>query len=140
MSSKRTVVLASVLAAFALALPLAAQEGQARYDWAIVSDSKESFDEKAVIGPDVPKIYLLFSVGDVPKGARLKAAWIAEDVAGNAKNSTFDKSESASKGGSYSAAFSLGKPQGGWPTGAYRVDLFIDGQLKKSIKFKIGKA
>ena len=86
--------------------------------------------------PDTPKIVLHVQLLDVPAGTKVAADWIAVRAAGAPDNFRIDGS-TLDATGEDEAAFSLGKPDAGWPVGGYRVDLSINGKKLQSAEFKV---
>lgn len=88
-----------------------------------------------------PKIYLVWKAETGVKGEKVRVAWIAEDTGG-----TIPKNKKLTEGtqtipatGSINATSFIEKPAGGFPAGKYRVDVYDDGKLAKSLKFTIKK-
>lgn len=102
-------------------------------DKAVDGELKKSFPS------DVAKIYLLIEAKALKGGEKVRAAWIADDVGDAApKKTKIDEStEAAGEGGSL-GAFTLSKPDKGWPVGKYRIDIYVGDDLAKSVKFTIG--
>ena len=128
------------LAIFAGALCMvcvfAAQAGEARYTDMVLSDAKDG-TPKQVFGPTTAKIYLKAKLTDVPSGAKLKGAWIAEKTKVAPPNYQIDATELKVGTLMNRVDFSLSKPNAGWPVGDYRVDLSINDKVVQSVKFKI---
>jgi hypothetical protein len=130
---KKTLAFAA-LALSTLAPPLAASDG--KFDMAVATDSREAISHHETFSPATAKIYVIYTV-TLPKAGKLKAVWMAEKVTGVAENSKFTESQTAAAAGTFMGAFSYTKPGTAWPTGAYRIDLFIDGDLEKSVRFQV---
>jgi hypothetical protein len=96
----------------------------------------DSHTAQQVFKPDAPKIVLHVQLVDVPKGTPLAADWIAEKTGAAPANYKIDSSTVAAED-SDEIAFSLSKPNAGWPVGDYRVDLSIAGQHAKSVHFQV---
>ena len=91
-----------------------------------------------VFGPDTPKLYAFFRSQGTTKGDKLRAVWIAEDVGGAADaNTTIDEATLVADKDDFFGAFSLSKPDDGWPEGKYRVDIYLGDAVAISVKFKI---
>ncbi len=99
--------------------------------------AKESFSQTT------PTIYLICDSDKVSKGEQVKATWIAVDTHDVApanykideKSLTVDKDITNDQ--TYTANLSLSKPDKGWPAGTYRVDLYVNDKLDKSVPFNV---
>ena len=129
-------ILLVVLAAFALAPALVAQEA-GRIDTAIASDSRETMAERASFPPTQPKIYIFAMVADAPKDTLVKAVWIAEKCAGVAANTKFAETTTKFPGGATWIPYSYSKPNPQWAPGAYRVELYLGKDLAATVKFSV---
>ena len=112
-----------------------------------VEDSSESID---VFTSDTPEIFVLWKSNELKGAKKMKAVWIADDTNNAAppnykiKDFTLDigeglvsKTVMSSPGSYLSGTFSLTKPTAGWPLGNYHVEIYVDNELVKSIKFSI---
>jgi len=124
------------LGALCMVFAFAAQAGEGRYTDMNLSDTKDG-KPKQVFGPTTEKIYLNAKLADVPTGARLKGAWIAEKTKVAPPNYQIDATELKVGTLMNRVDFSLSKPNAGWPVGDYRVDLSINDKVVQSVKFKI---
>jgi hypothetical protein len=98
--------------------------------------------EASSFSQDIPEIVAVGFVDGVNTGSVLKGLWIAEDTGDVASpNYQIAAKELKLSGGGEPFTVSLSKPNNGWPTGTYRVELYIDGTLAKVLPFTItGKA
>ena len=100
-------------------------------------------DAKDTFTVSTPMIYLLCTSSNVVKGQVLKADWIAIDTNKVAppnyqiaeKSVPVDQNPTGDE--TWNADLSLSKPTKGWPTGSYRVDLFVNDKMNNSITFTI---
>ena len=121
----------------AAALPVdEAHAGSPRYADVVVSDEKGG-PAKKVFRPDTAKIYVRMRLVDVPAGAKVKSAWVAEKTKVAPPNYAIDSHEMKVGAGAQIATFSMGRPHAGWAEGDYRVDLFIDQKLAQKVKFRV---
>jgi hypothetical protein len=87
---------------------------------------------------DVPKLYAFFKSTGTHKGDTFRAVWIAEDVGAAApKETKIDEGTLAADSDNFSAAFSLSKPNNGWPVGKYRTEIHLGDKLASTSKFSI---
>jgi hypothetical protein len=133
----RKLFFAATCAVIALLAIDTAWAGEPRYGQAAFSmpDSKSA---QLVFKPDTPKIVLHVELLDVPKGTTLAADWIAEKTEVAPANYKIDSAETAA-GKSDEVEFTLSKPNTGWPTGDYRVELSIDGEHAKTVRFQVAQ-
>jgi outer membrane usher protein FimD/PapC len=115
---------------------LAAIAGEPKYGELVLSDVKDG-TAKQVFAPTTPKIFLSTKLVDVPTGAKLNAAWIAEKTKVAPANYQIDSTELNVGSLMNRATFSMTKPNAGWPPGEYRVDLAINGKLLNTVRFKV---
>ncbi|MCC6958123.1 MAG: hypothetical protein IT316_15080 [Anaerolineales bacterium] len=84
------------------------------------------------------KFYLVADIANAPAaGVPVKVVWTAVDVEGDTpSNSEIDTYENSVGNGSFWC--SLTSNTGEWPLGTYRVDLYLDEALVKTIDFQVG--
>jgi hypothetical protein len=89
---------------------------------------------------DVANIYVRWHGHDLPEGARVRVAWVAEDVGDIVEpNFVIDETETVAPAPDASARFTLGRPPDGWAEGKYRVEFFVDDLLVETVRVTIGK-
>jgi hypothetical protein len=87
---------------------------------------------------DVPKLWAFFQTTGTKKGDSLRAVWIAEDVGDAApKDTKIDEATLSADKDDFTGAFSLSKPNNGWPVGKYRTEFHLGDQLASTAKFTI---
>jgi hypothetical protein len=87
---------------------------------------------------DVKSIYVRWHGHGLPNGAKVKVAWIAEDVGGLVDpNFIVDETESVAPSPEANARFTLGRPQDGWAEGKYRVEFYVNGELEQTVRVRI---
>ena len=87
---------------------------------------------------DVPKLYAFFRTKGTEKGEKLRGVWIAEDVGEAAPaNTKIDESTLTADQDDFYGAFSLSKPNKGWPLGKYRVEIYDGDDLATTVEFTI---
>ncbi len=112
--------------------------GSPRYQGLVLSDSKDGA-AKSTFKPATAKIFLRAKLADVPAGAKVRADWIAEKTQVAPPNYRIDQTELTGGATMNQVTYSLSKPDAGWPTGKYRVDLFINGRAAGSVPFSVVK-
>jgi hypothetical protein len=89
---------------------------------------------------DVANIYVRWHGHDLPQGATVRVAWVAEDVGDIVEpNFIIDETETVAPVPDASARFTLGRPPDGWAEGKYRVEFYVDGVLAETIRVTIDK-
>lgn len=98
-----------------------------------VSDSEDG-GMKTKFKSDTPNIYVRWHGHGLPEHARVRVAWVAEDV-GNIVDPNFvvDETESEAPAPDASARFTLGRPADGWAEGKYRLEFYINDQLEQTV-------
>ena len=87
---------------------------------------------------DVPKLYAFFKSTGTKTGDSLRAVWIAEDVGDAApKETKIDEATLSADKNDFTGAFSLSKPNQGWPVGKYRTEMYLGDKLASTAKFTI---
>jgi hypothetical protein len=135
MRSRPVFALAALLAAFAVAAPRASAE---KFELAVATDSKEVVSQHDSFSPSTARIYVVYKIA-LSKASRVKAAWVTEKVEGYQDNNKFGESGSNLDAGTYMSSFSYARPGAAWPAGAYRVDLYVDDKVERSVRFKVAK-
>lgn len=89
---------------------------------------------------DVQNIYVRWHGHGLPEGAKVRVAWIAEDV-GDLVDPNFvvDETESVAPAPDASARFTLGRPPDGWAEGKYRVEFYVNDELEETVRVTIVK-
>ena len=86
----------------------------------------------------VPKLNAFFKSTGTVKGDKLRGVWIAEDVGDAAPaNTKIDEASIIADQDDYYGAFSLSKPDKGWPPGKYRVEIYLNDELVTTVKFTV---
>jgi hypothetical protein len=89
---------------------------------------------------DVVNIYVRWHGHDLPDAARVRVAWVAEDVGDLVEpNFIIDETETIAPAPDASARFTLGRPPDGWAEGKYRVEFYVDDELAETIGVTIDK-
>ncbi len=89
---------------------------------------------------NVVNIYVRWHGHDLPDGATVRVAWVAEDVGDLVEpNFIIDETETVATAPDASARFTLGRPPDGWAEGKYRLEFYVDDLPVETIKVTIGK-
>ena len=89
---------------------------------------------------DQAQFHAVISISDAPSNTAVKAVWTALDV-GNiaAPNLRIDQAEVKTEG-SRNVHFSLSPDGPGWPAGTYKVDIFLNDKLNRTVNFSVAAA
>ena len=95
-------------------------EMQAGYHEYIPLDPGDTFS------PNQPRIYLIFALTTPPADAKqISTQWVAEQVAQESSNTVMGTDAVLVDLNDSTGYFFLDQPEGGWPVGTYRIDLFV---------------
>src|SRR5439155_7923372 len=87
---------------------------------------------------DVENIYVRWHGHGLPTGAKVRVAWIAEDVGDLVEpNFVIDETETVAAAPDASARFTLGRPPDGWAEGKYRVEFYVDDVPVETVRVTI---
>jgi hypothetical protein len=126
----------ALLTAMVICLSVA-HAGDAKIEAAIAVD--KDTEPTTTFATDVPKLYAFFKSKGTEKGEKLRGVWIAEDVGEAAPaNTKIDEATLTADQDDFYGAFSLSKPNKGWPVGSYRVEIYDGDELATTVKFTIG--
>lgn len=78
--------------------------------------------------------YCTVELANAPDDTTVKASWTAVEVQGEQPNTFIDEAELTT--GSGTLHFELSN-DGLWPVGKYKVDLFINGELDRTLEFEV---
>jgi hypothetical protein len=88
----------------------------------------------------VANIYVRWHGHDLPEGARVRVAWVADDVGDLVEpNFVVDETETVAAATDASARFTLGRPPDGWAEGKYRVEFYVDDIPVETVRVTIAK-
>ncbi len=87
---------------------------------------------------ETPKIYARWQGRGLHAQAKVRAAWIAENIGDVAPpNYTIDEATAVASIPNARGVFTLSRPEEGWAPGAYRVEFYVDADLVETVKLKI---
>jgi len=93
---------------------------------------------KTEFRPDVAHIYVRWFGRDLPENARVRVAWVAEDVGGLVEPGfIIDETETIAPIQNASARFTLARPPDGWAEGKYRLEFYINDTLTETVNVTI---
>jgi hypothetical protein len=86
---------------------------------------------------DQPEFHAVIGVSDAPAGTVIKAVWTALDVGSAApQNTTIDQAEKQAQG-TQSVHFAVSPDFGRWPPGSYKLEIYLNGQLDRTLNFQV---
>lgn len=87
---------------------------------------------------DQPVIHLVVTLKNAPSDTKVKAIWTAVDVGSAAPaGTTIDEAE-ITMNSSGNVHFTLSQPSSGkWPVGTYKVDIYLDGKLNRTMEYAV---
>lgn len=80
--------------------------------------------------------YCNVDLENAPDGTTVKAVWTAVNVQGQPANTPLDQTELKSGSGTVHFKLTNSNP---WPAGKYKVDLYMNNKLDRSIDFQVAK-
>ncbi|HWX55155.1 MAG TPA: hypothetical protein VN176_11255 [Verrucomicrobiae bacterium] len=117
--------------------------GQARVTQAVLglgtTEKYEIVNPTSEFKPDTPKIYCAWKVEGAKSGTPVRGVWIAVDVGSVAPpNYKIDEATFTPPIGSPdNGSFALSKPNTGFPPGKYRLEIYLDKTLAKTLSFTV---
>jgi hypothetical protein len=88
---------------------------------------------------DTPAIFARWRGQGLPDHAKIRAVFIAENVADVSAEYEIDETSAVAPTANAKGVFTLAKPEEGWAAGNYRVEFFVDDASAETVKFKIVK-
>jgi hypothetical protein len=101
---------------------------------ATLSASESGSPATTTFTPDQGTFYLIAELANAPDDTKVKAVWTAVEAEGVDPNFEIDQSELTS--GSGTLTFNLSN-DGLWPTGRYKVDLYLNDKLDRTLEFEV---
>ncbi len=100
-------------------------------------ENKEPVGITDTFGPEQQIFHAVVTVANAPSETKLKAVWTAIDVGGAAAPNTQMGEFESQIEGSRNLDFTF-EPQGGrLPPGTYKVDIYLNGKLDRTLKFSV---
>ncbi|MGH2628719.1 MAG: hypothetical protein ACRDHY_18940, partial [Anaerolineales bacterium] len=103
---------------------------------AVVTDDQATKAEKTVFIPDTPRIFVFFTIADVPANTTMKSILIAEDAQGLQPNEKMEEVTLTVVSGLTEGNFNF-RRNDPWATGGYRVELYIGDVLAHTARFRV---
>ena len=122
---------------FMIAITILACSGSvstAKISDAFLTTTSDEAGKTTVFTQDQP-FYCIVRVSNAPDDTSLKAVWIAVNVDGVDPNMMIDEAELTTDGNS-EFTFDLQNDML-WPTGNYKVEIYLNGELNKTLEFEV---
>lgn len=97
------------------------------------SETQEPLDSTDTFKANTPVIYCATKVSNAPPETMVKSVWRYTEPGSEQEIDSY----TLEADGSAWAAFSLSKPDAGWPKGSYEVDLYIDDEIQETKNFTV---
>jgi len=133
-SARRIQIFVTVIATLAgIAAANAADVQVLAYVTSSVGDTPRS-----TLPADTPKIWVVFETHGAKAGDKFRGALIADHAGHIApENSKITEGKSTLTGDTSDGGLGFSRPEGGWPVGQYHVEIYINDQLKTTVKFTV---
>jgi hypothetical protein len=105
----------------------------ANIDEAVMARDPEGEQPTTVFGPN-DVFYCVVDLANAPDDTTVRAEWTAVNVEGVDPNTAIDQTELTT--GSGELNFELSNTSA-WPSGAYKVDLYLNGELDRTLEFTV---
>jgi hypothetical protein len=134
--NKTRFKLAAAFAALALlALACGFNVSTANFSNAFMAADPDGNQPTTVYAPEDP-FYAIVDLANAPDDTTVRAVWTAVNVEGEAPDTLIDETSITS--GDARLTFDLTNAVDMiWPTGTYRVDLYLNDELKESLSFSV---
>jgi hypothetical protein len=91
-------------------------------------------------GARTPKIYARWQGHGLREHAKVRVAWVVEDLGDIAPPGyKIDEASTIAEGPNSFGTFTFSRPDDGWVAGDYRVEFYVDDALAQTVALKIGK-
>jgi len=101
---------------------------------AVLSADPSGSPETTVFTPDQQTFYLLVDLANAPDDTAVRAVWTAVEADGVEPNFVIDEASVTS--GDSTLTFDLANDSL-WPTGSYKVDVYLNEELDRTIPFEV---
>jgi len=88
---------------------------------------------------DQAVFHAVVSLANAPSDTTVKAVWTAVDVGDAAEPGTVVDETEVTAEGSRNIDFTLTSDSGQWPVGTYKVDIYLDGELDRTLNFSVAE-
>jgi hypothetical protein len=134
MKTPQFQILAMISILILAALACSGSISTANNSSAKMAADSEGMQETTVFAPD-QTFYCIVELANAPEDTRLKAVWTAVEVEGEQPNLLIDEVEMTAEEGNV-FTFDLTN-DGLWPVGKYKVDLYLNDELDRTLDFEV---
>jgi hypothetical protein len=125
---------------FALVIALASLACQFSASTANITNAHMSVDENdtqstSVYPPDAAAFYCYFDLNNAPDDTVVNGVWTLVSAEGYDPNQEIDSAEIT--GGDNNYYFSLERFADAWPSGQYKIDLYLNDELVETVQFQV---
>jgi hypothetical protein len=136
------LILFSALMTACDAIPLSSITGTSLVAEAVLAkdfkaDTATPMDVTTEYAPEQKNFHLVVTVNDAPKDTKFKTAWTALDIGGTIPPNTKLEERELIVTGSGTFEFTLGSKTSQWASGKYKVDLYTNNRLDRTINFTV---
>ena len=106
-----------------------------------VTFAKERFGRATTtFSSGTPRIYARWQGHRLPKNAKVRAVWIAENIGEDfPPDYKVDEASAIAESPTAHGVFTLSRPEDGWAPGDYRLEFYVDDVFIDAVKLKIAK-
>jgi hypothetical protein len=105
----------------------------------VQGNTYEPVNPTTTFAPDQALIHLVVSVANVPSGTKVKAVWSTVDVGSAAPANQQLLEKEATMDASANVHFSINNNAGPWPVGKYKVDVYLNDKLDRTLDFTVAQ-
>ncbi len=100
-------------------------------------DTLDPVEATDVYSWEQPQFHALVRVADAPAGTLVRAVWTAVDVGEAAAPNTQVADDVKQARGTLNLHFTAVPDYGRWPPGSYKLDVYLNGKLDRTVSFKV---
>ena len=134
MKTNKIQILLVIAILISAALACGGSISTANISSAKMAADSEGTQETTVFAPD-QTFYCIVELANAPDDTKLKAVWTAVEVEGEEQNVLIDEAEITAEEGN---VFTFDLTNNGlWPVGKYKVDLYLNDKLDRTLEFEV---
>jgi hypothetical protein len=134
MKTGKFQILVAIAILISAALACGGSISTANISSAKMAADSEGTQETTVFTPD-QTFYCIVELANAPADTKLKAVWTAVEAEGEQPNLLIDQAEITAEEGN---VFTFDLTNNGlWPVGKYKVDLYLNDKLDRTLEFQV---